>query len=72
MPDPLSLPAEPTPKSRRGLLVLGLILACAAVWLYGRHAASTIVSRQALVEGRTFLLRLRAWSEPYPWSKARR
>ena len=54
MPDPLPLPAEPTPKSRRGLLVLGLILACAAVWLYGRHAASTIVSRQALVEGRTY------------------
>lgn len=56
MPDQLRLPSEPAPKSRRGLLALGLILACAAVWLYGRHAASTVVSLHALAEGRTYVV----------------
>lgn len=59
MSDSLTLspaPAAPVSPFRRGLLVLGLLLACAAVWLYGRHAASVVVSRQALVEGRTYAM----------------
>lgn len=56
MSDPLTLPPAPPARSRRGLLVLGLLLTCAAVWLYGQYAASSVVSRQALVEGRTYVV----------------
>lgn len=54
MSDSLTLPPAQSFRGRWRWIVPGLILIAAAAWLYGRHASSIVVSRHALVEGRTY------------------
>ncbi|MCH5276519.1 MAG: HlyD family secretion protein [Desulfovibrionaceae bacterium] len=57
MSDSLKLPPAQGSKARWRWLVPGLILlAGAAVWLYGHYASSVVVSRQAMVEGRVYAM----------------